>query len=62
MDIRISKESTVPLHEQISGQLVHLIATGKLLPGETLPGIKTIARQLKVHHNTVSEAMRCVTW
>jgi len=63
MDIRISKESGVPLHEQISGQLVFLIATRKLQPGETLPSIRTLARKLKVHHNTVSEALQyLVKW
>ncbi|MFM2126150.1 MAG: hypothetical protein RL328_2601 [Acidobacteriota bacterium] len=58
MHLRVSKDSPVPLHEQISGQLVFLIATRKLLPGETLPSIRTLARTLKVHHNTVSEAMQ----
>jgi DNA-binding transcriptional regulator YhcF (GntR family) len=58
MEIRISRESRVPLHEQISSQLVLLIATGRLRPGETLPGIRAIARSLSVHHNTVSEAMQ----
>ena len=33
MDIHISKESEVPLHEQIAAQLVFLIGTGGLKPG-----------------------------
>jgi GntR family transcriptional regulator len=63
MDIRISKESDVPLREQISGQLVFLIATRKLKPGDTLPSVRALARTLKVHHNTVSEAFQnLVKW
>lgn len=63
MDIRISRESDVPIHEQISGQLVFLIATRRLKPGDTLPSVRALARTLKVHHNTVSEAFQyLVKW
>ncbi len=63
MDIRISKESDVPIHEQTSGQLVFLIATRKLKPGDTLPSVRALARTLKVHHNTVSDAFQyLVKW
>ena len=43
MDIRISKENPVPLHEQISGQLVLLIAARKLrlaMGGGELGGVE----------------------
>jgi hypothetical protein len=38
-----------------------LIGTGKLKPGEILPSVRTVARQLKIHHNTVSHGIprRC---
>jgi len=56
MDIRISKESEVPVRQQFTEQIYFLIATGKLKSGEALPSVRTLARQLQIHHNTVSEA------
>jgi len=56
MDIRISKESEVPLRHQLAEQIVFHIATGKIQPGEALPSVRELARRLKIHHNTVSEA------
>ncbi len=56
MDIRISKESEVPIHEQVVAQIVLSIGTGELKPGEALPSVRALARRLKIHHNTVSRA------
>lgn len=56
MDIRISKESDVPLRKQLAEQIVLHIATGKVKPGQALPSVRELARRLKIHHNTVSEA------
>src|SRR3979409_508373 len=61
LDIRISKESHVSLREQISAQIEFLIATGKLKPGEPLPSVRALARQLRIHHNTGSQAYQEVT-
>ena len=56
MDIRISKESEIPLRQQLAEQIVFNIATGKLKSGQALPSVRELARRLKIHHNTVSEA------
>ena len=56
MQIALSKDSDVPLRQQLSEQIVFLITTGQLHAGEELPSVRTLARQSKVHHNTVSEA------
>ncbi len=56
MDIRISKESEVPVHEQVAAQIVLSIGTGELKPGQALPSVRALARRLKIHHNTVSRA------
>ncbi len=61
MDIRISKESNVPLRQQIAAQIEYQIAIGKLKPDASLPSVRTLARQLKIHHNTVSQAYQDVT-
>jgi len=37
MDIRISKESELPLRQQLAEQIVFHIATGKLQPGQRCP-------------------------
>jgi DNA-binding transcriptional regulator YhcF (GntR family) len=58
MDIRISKASEIPLRRQLAEQFVLLIATEKLKPGDALPSVRELARRLKIHHNTVSEAYR----
>lgn len=56
MDLRISKESDIPLRQQVAEQIVLHIATGKLQPRQSLPSVRELARRLKIHHNTVSEA------
>jgi GntR family transcriptional regulator len=55
MDIHLSKESEVPLRQQLTEQIVFSIATGKLRTGQQLPSVRALARRLKIHHNTVSE-------
>lgn len=56
MQIRIIKDSEVPMHEQLAEQIILSIATEKLRPGEALPSVRELARRLKIHHNTVSHA------
>lgn len=56
MDIRISKESEVPLRQQIAEQIIMQIVTEKLKPGDALPSVRELARRLKIHHNTISHA------
>ena len=58
MRIRISRESDVPIREQLVAQLQFLIATRELKPGEALPSVRALATRLKIHHNTVSQAYR----
>ncbi|WP_348265197.1 GntR family transcriptional regulator [Telmatobacter sp. DSM 110680] len=56
MQIALSKNSDVTLRQQIAEQIVFLITTGQIRAGEELPSVRALARQSKVHHNTVSEA------
>jgi DNA-binding transcriptional regulator YhcF (GntR family) len=58
MKISLSKNSDVPLWQQLAEQIVFLIATGQLLTGQQLPSVRALARRVKVHHNTVSEAYK----
>jgi len=56
MDIRIDLESSVPIYMQIVEQIRHLIATGRLQPGEKLLTIRQLAVDLRVDPNTVAHA------
>jgi len=56
MELAISKDSEVPLRQQLYAQLMLLIGTRKLVPGDALPSVRALARRLNIHHNTVSEA------
>ena len=54
MQIRIDKQSEVPVHDQLRQQIIFLIGTGQLSIGTALPSVRELARRLKIHHNTVS--------
>jgi DNA-binding transcriptional regulator YhcF (GntR family) len=54
MQLRISKQSEIPIREQIAEQIIFRIATDELKPGQALPSVRELARRLKIHHNTVS--------
>ena len=56
MEIRIDSASDVPIRHQLIEQIVFLIATDRLSAGEALPSVRELARRLKIHHNTVSDA------
>jgi DNA-binding transcriptional regulator YhcF (GntR family) len=56
MEIRLSRESDFPLRRQLAEQIIFLISVGKLRSGQLLPSVRGLARRLKIHHNTVSEA------
>src|SRR5260370_38599753 len=65
MEIQLSRESEVPLRRQLAEQIVFLIGVGKLRAGQRLPSVRELARRLKIHHNTVSEAYQALvrrTW
>jgi GntR family transcriptional regulator len=56
MQIALSKDSEVPLQQQLAEQIVFLITTGRLRTAQQLPSVRALARRLKIHHNTVSKA------
>jgi DNA-binding transcriptional regulator YhcF (GntR family) len=56
MNITIDSSNSVPIRRQLTEQIIFLIATERLRDGELLPSVRELARRLKVHHNTVSEA------
>lgn len=56
MKIWLSKNSEVPVREQLITQITLGIASGDLAVGTRLPSTSEIARRYKIHSNTVSNA------
>ena len=56
MNINISNTSTIPLYEQIQTQIKAQILNGSLQPGEGLPSIRNLAKELKVSIITTKRA------
>jgi len=53
MFIRIETTSGVPITRQIMDQIRMQIATGALPPGERLPSVRALGRELAVNQNTI---------
>lgn len=56
MNIIISNSSQIPLYEQIESQIKNQIVNMNLKPGEGLPSIRTLAKELKVSIITTKRA------
>ena len=56
LNINISHTSTIPLYEQIQTQIKNQILNGTLKPGEGLPSIRNLAKELKVSIITTKRA------
>ena len=46
----------MPIYIQIVNQIKHLVAAGRLAPGEEIPPIRALAESLVVNPNTVARA------
>lgn len=58
MRIRLDPRTPVPPFEQIRAQLALGVAAGRLVPGERLPPIRSLAEELDVSTNTIARAYR----
>jgi GntR family transcriptional regulator len=56
VQIHITSHDGVPIYLQIVNQVKHLVASGRLMPGEEVPPIRVLAEQLLVNPNTVARA------
>lgn len=56
LDIVLNRRGGVPIRDQLVTQLELRILDGTLAHGQRLPSVRSLARRLKVHHNTVSAA------
>ncbi len=56
MKLVISNGSGAPIYEQIKAQIKEAILSGELEEGETLPSLRTLARELKISVLTTTRA------
>jgi DNA-binding transcriptional regulator YhcF (GntR family) len=56
MLIIVKPESEIPIYLQIREQIVGGIASGQLRPGDALPSVRQMARDLGVNMHTVNKA------
>jgi GntR family transcriptional regulator len=53
---KLNPSAGQPLYLQLIQQVRHAIETGVLQDGDLMPGIRTLAEELVVSHNTVAKA------
>jgi DNA-binding transcriptional regulator YhcF (GntR family) len=58
VDIVLNRRGGVPVRDQLVTQLELRILGGEIAPGEKLPSVRSLARRLKLHANTVSASYR----
>ncbi len=56
MLFNVHPDSTVPIYEQIVGQVIFGIASGDLAAESLIPSVRELAQVLLVHPNTVARA------
>jgi GntR family transcriptional regulator len=59
--LAIDPKDAVPIWRQIEEGVRHLVASGALRPGGTLPSVREMARDLSVNPNTVVKAYQRLT-
>lgn len=53
---RGGQQRKLPLYEEVAGRISYLIEQGTLRPGDRVPSIRNLSRQMQVSINTVKEA------
>lgn len=56
MNIIINTSSMIPIYEQIVDQIKTMIRNGELQENDSLPSVRTLAKQLKISALTVKKA------
>ena len=57
MLLRIDPRSPDPVFEQLAFQVKQFVAEGALAPGDKLPSVRELARELAINPNTVVRAL-----
>ncbi|WP_321368194.1 PLP-dependent aminotransferase family protein [uncultured Desulfuromusa sp.] len=56
LDSAVRTHKKQPLYEEVAQRICHLIEQGTLRPGERVPSIRSLSKQMQVSINTVKEA------
>jgi DNA-binding transcriptional regulator YhcF (GntR family) len=56
LNFTITTGSTTPIYKQISDQVRHAVATGRLTVADQLPSVRALAEELVLNPNTVARA------
>ncbi|HJF31409.1 MAG TPA: GntR family transcriptional regulator [Sporosarcina psychrophila] len=56
MFIQIEPTSEIPIYAQLASQLIEAIACGKLVGGDALPSVRSLAADLGMNMHTVNKA------
>lgn len=58
MFFEINVSNGVPVFEQVARQIQYAIADGVYMPGQMIPSVRDLARELAINPNTVAKAYR----
>ena len=58
MQIELDFRTKIPIYVQINDQVKHMIATGRLKPGDQLPTVRQLATDLRINFNTIARSYR----
>jgi GntR family transcriptional regulator len=58
MFFRIDLTNGLPIYEQVARQVKFAVAGGVLKPGELVPSVRELSRELAINPNTVARAYR----
>lgn len=56
LDVSVRSTGKHPLYEEVAGRISYLIEQGTLRPGDRVPSIRNLSKQMQVSINTVKEA------
>lgn len=56
MMLSVDLMSNEPIYQQIRQRIVHAVAEGELVPGDSLPSVRSLASDLGVNMHTVNKA------
>jgi len=58
MNIEIDFRSGIPIYMQVVERIKEHIASGRLIPGDQLPTVRSLALELRINFNTVARVYR----
>lgn len=56
MQLSVDVDNGMPIYEQLVRQVKYAVAEGVVVPGQMIPSVRDLARQLAINPNTVQRA------